>query len=138
LSNKYFVTRCLDGDIGIWASNDHPDKVFKLTNIDKDDALTNLETTARESIKEEDLPPIQNDEERAEAEEAEEEGAEEDEDAEGDEDAEPELDDEGNPILKPKKTVEIVIPPKDRSNITASDKDCMIEIDYAAGGIIIP
>jgi len=61
LSNKYFVTRCLDGDIGIWSSTDHPDKVFKLPNIDKDDALTNLETTARESIKEEDLPPMKGD-----------------------------------------------------------------------------
>ena len=61
LSNKYFVTRCLDGDLGIWSSTDHPDKVFKLPNIDKDDALTNLETTARESIKEEDLPPMKED-----------------------------------------------------------------------------
>ena len=64
MSNKYFVTRCLDGDLGIWSSTDHPDKVFKLPNIDKDDALTNLETTARESIKEEDLPPIKGDDEK--------------------------------------------------------------------------
>ena len=48
------------------------------------------------------------------------------------------MDDNGDPILKPKKTVEIEVPKKDRSHITASDKDCMIEIEYAAGGIIIP
>lgn len=40
--------------------------------------------------------------------------------------------------MKPKKTVEIVIPKKDRSNITASEKDCMIEIEFDAGTIIIP
>ena len=100
--------------------------------------MTNLETTARESIKEEDLPPIQNDEERAEANEDEEDEEAEEGEEEAEEGAEPELDDEGNPILKPKKTVEIVIPKKDRSNITASEKDCMIEVDYVAGGIIIP
>lgn len=137
MSNKYFVTRCLDGDIGIWSSTDHPARVFKLVNIDKDDALTNLETTARESIKEEDLPPIE-EPEKVEGSE----GGSNAEDGEGeeaeDEDAEPEMDEDGNPILKPKKTVEIVIPKKDRSAITASEKDCMIEIEYGAAGIIIP
>jgi len=126
----------LDGDIGIWSSTDHPDRVFKMPNIDKDDALTNLETTARESIKEEDLPPIQTEEEKAE--EGEGEGEEGEEGAEEAEEEEPELDEDGNPILKPKKTVEIVIPKKDRSNITASDKDCMIEVEYSAGAPIIP
>lgn len=134
----------MDGDIGIWSSTDHPDKVFKLMNIDRDDAMTNLETTARESIKEEDLPPIKNDEENAEGEgEGDGEGDGEEGEGEGDaeegeEDAEPEFDDDGNPILKPKKTVEIVIPKKDRSNITASDRDQMLEVEYVSGGIIIP
>ena len=28
LDNKYFATRCLKGDIGIWSANNHPDRVF--------------------------------------------------------------------------------------------------------------
>ena len=101
-----------------------------------------METTARESIKEEDLPPMKGDDDDAGEGDGEGDGEEDGEgDVEGDGedgDAEPELDEDGNPILKPKKTVEIVIPKKDRSNITASEKDQMIEVDYGAGGIIIP
>ena len=56
----------MDGDIGIWSSIDHPDRVFKLVNIDKDDTVTNLQDTARDSIKEEDLPPIKDEESKKE------------------------------------------------------------------------
>lgn len=116
LSNKYFVTRTIDGNIGIWSSIDHPDRVFKHDNIDKDDTVTNLQDTARESIKDEDLPPVKTEEEKAE-EEAEEAGE------DGEEEAEEEYDEDGEPIVKKVKQVVIEIPKKDRSLITASERD---------------
>jgi hypothetical protein len=119
LSNKYFVTRCIDGNIGIWSSIDHPDQVFKHDNIDKDDTVTNLQDTARESIKDEDLPPVKGDAaEKAEGDEEPEEANEEEE-----EEAEPEYDEDGELVVKKVKQVVIEIPKKDRSLITASERD---------------
>lgn len=36
-NNKYFATRCQYGDLGIWGSNKHPDRVIKIYNIDDPD-----------------------------------------------------------------------------------------------------
>lgn len=35
LGNKYFATRCTDGDFGIWSAYPHPDQVFPIDNMDK-------------------------------------------------------------------------------------------------------
>jgi hypothetical protein len=32
--HKYFATRCLYGDFGIWGANRHPDRVLKILNMD--------------------------------------------------------------------------------------------------------
>lgn len=34
LQNKYFATRCTDGDVSIWSATPHPDKIFTIFNVD--------------------------------------------------------------------------------------------------------
>ena len=43
LKNKYFATRCLSGNLNIWSSAMHPDKLFTIDNIDRDESIL-LET----------------------------------------------------------------------------------------------
>lgn len=38
LSHKYFITRCLMGDLGIWSSSGHPDRVFLIESNGKEEA----------------------------------------------------------------------------------------------------
>jgi hypothetical protein len=42
LKNKYFATRCIDGDLSIWSANPHPDRVFTIDNIDADENQSNV------------------------------------------------------------------------------------------------
>lgn len=35
--HKYFATRCIYGDFGIWGANRHPDRVLKILNMDDPD-----------------------------------------------------------------------------------------------------
>jgi hypothetical protein len=35
--HKYFATRCLYGDLGIWGANKHPDRVLRIDNMDDAD-----------------------------------------------------------------------------------------------------
>ena len=37
LKNKYFATRCLLGHVNIWSATTHPDRLFTIENIDKDE-----------------------------------------------------------------------------------------------------
>lgn len=37
LRNKYFTTRCVDGDINVWSAMDHPDRIFGLSNVDQEE-----------------------------------------------------------------------------------------------------
>lgn len=34
LRNKYFATRCVDGDVNVWSAMEHPDRIFGLPNVD--------------------------------------------------------------------------------------------------------
>ena len=38
LQNKYFATRCVDGDVMLWGSTEAPDRVFKIDNVDRDES----------------------------------------------------------------------------------------------------
>ncbi len=44
LKNKYFATRCLQGNVNIWSSTHHPDRLFSIENVDKDEASQMNET----------------------------------------------------------------------------------------------
>ena len=44
LQNKYFVTRCIDGDVNVWSANSHPDRVFFLPNVDQEEQSMVQET----------------------------------------------------------------------------------------------
>ena len=37
LKNKYFATRCILGHVNIWSSTAHPDRLFTIENIDRDE-----------------------------------------------------------------------------------------------------
>jgi hypothetical protein len=37
LKNKYFATRCLLGHVNIWSATTHPDRLFTIENIEKDE-----------------------------------------------------------------------------------------------------
>lgn len=39
LKNKYFATRCVLGHVNIWSATAHPDRLFTIENIDRDDAV---------------------------------------------------------------------------------------------------
>ncbi len=38
LKNKYFATRCVLGHVNIWSSTAHPDRLFTIENIDRDES----------------------------------------------------------------------------------------------------
>ena len=116
LRNKYFATRCVDGDVNVWSAMEHPDRIFGLPNVDQEEQ-SNVQDTHRDSIKEEEIPPPKKEEEK-EGEEGEEEENEED----------VEVDENGDPI--PKKVVPPPVVKKDKSNRISSDKDQMIEIKW--------
>lgn len=64
LRNKYFTTRCVDGDVKVWSAMEHPDKIFGLPNVDQEEQ-SNVQDTHRESFKDEELPPMKDDNEEA-------------------------------------------------------------------------
>lgn len=37
LKNKYFASRCIHGNVNIWSATHHPDRLFTIENIDKDE-----------------------------------------------------------------------------------------------------
>ena len=113
LEDKYFATRCIDGDVSIWSATSHPDRVFTIENVDQDETAPAQVESAREQAKEEEAPPKV--EEEAEPEEGAEEGEE-------------EVDEDGNPI--PKKKPEPKVVKKDKSGRISSDRDCMLEIKW--------
>ena len=38
LKNKYFATRCVLGHVNIWSATAHPDRLFTIENIDRDES----------------------------------------------------------------------------------------------------
>ena len=46
LKNKYFATRCIQGNVNIWSATHHPDRLFTIENIDKDEPSYMHDTTA--------------------------------------------------------------------------------------------
>ena len=58
LKNKYFATRCIDGDVSLWSSTSNPDRVFIIENIDMDENQSTVQDTNRDSQKEADVPPV--------------------------------------------------------------------------------
>ena len=116
LEDKYFATRCVDGDVSIWSATSHPDRVFTIENVDQDETAPAQADTNRESAKEEPVP-----------EKTEEPAAEEGE-GEAEAEEEEEMDEDGNPI--PKKKVEVVKVKKDKSGRISSKHDCMLEIKW--------
>ena len=58
LKNKYFATRCIDGDVSLWSSTSNPDRVFIIENIDMDENQSTVQDTNRDSQKEDDVPPV--------------------------------------------------------------------------------
>ena len=102
--HKYFATRCIYGDFGIWGANKHPDRVLKVLNMDDPEFPQVQEEPAKPEPKKK--------------------SGDEDEDEENEE--EEELDEDGNPIEK--KEPEPVKIEKDFSNRIASAQDKMIEL----------
>jgi hypothetical protein len=49
LKNKYFATRCIDGDVSLWSSTSNPDRVFIIENIDMDENQSTVQDTNRDS-----------------------------------------------------------------------------------------
>lgn len=37
MKNKYFATRCVQGNVNIWSATHHPDRLFTIEHMDKDD-----------------------------------------------------------------------------------------------------
>ena len=38
LKNKYFATRCVAGHVNIWSATNHPDRLFTIENVDRDES----------------------------------------------------------------------------------------------------
>jgi len=112
LKDKYFATRCQYGDLGIWGSNKHPDRVIKIHNIDDPDYIQIQDEPKPETKKKKSAD---------------------DEEGEDGQDEE-EFDEDGNPI--PKKAAEAVVVEKDFSDRTSSVRDKMIEIKDWSESII--
>jgi hypothetical protein len=51
LNNKYFATRCAGGHVNIWSATDHPDRLFTIENIDKEDNSSVHENTMNATLK---------------------------------------------------------------------------------------
>ena len=114
---KYFATRCADGDVSIYSSSAEPDQVYMFENVDQtEEASTQLQDTHRESAKPEEEPK-------------EEEKNEDEEEQEGDGDEEEEVDEDGNPIEKKKPPTIIEPKKKDKSGRISSADDNMIELE---------
>ena len=117
LKNKYFATRCVDGDVSIWSATPHPDRVFTIENVDQDETTMPIakdQSSAEIAAQPVPEPVAEEPKEEAPAE---------------DEEAEEEVDEDGNPIPKKKKPAPVV--KKDKSGRISSDKDCMIEIKWS-------
>lgn len=112
LLNKYFATRCIDGDVCIWSATPHPDRVFELPNVDQEEQ-SNAQDTHRDSLREEDIAPTKEPDPP--------EGDDDDKD-DGDGDKS-EYDSEGNPVVKIKKKETPVVVKKDKSGRISSEKD---------------
>lgn len=48
LKDKYFATRCDQGNVNIWSATNHPDRLFTLVGIDRDDNNNNLSATTQD------------------------------------------------------------------------------------------
>lgn len=114
LNDKYFATRCSIGDVGLFSSDDEPDKVHMFENVDiGDNAQSTMWDTHRDSsVKPEDAEKASNAELEEEKEEEENEDDEEDEDGE----------------KKKKKKVVVEVVEEDFSNRISSKWDQMIEL----------
>ena len=51
LNNKYFATRCAEGHVNVWSATSHPDKLFTIENIDKEDASSLHDNTLNVTLK---------------------------------------------------------------------------------------
>ena len=49
LKDKYFATRCVLGHVNIWSATAHPDRLFTIENIDRDDAVAGGSTSHHET-----------------------------------------------------------------------------------------
>ena len=49
LKNKYFATRCVQGHVNIWSSTAHPDRLFTIENIDRDETAAGGSTSHHET-----------------------------------------------------------------------------------------
>lgn len=49
LKNKYFATRCLQGHVNIFSATNHPDRLFTIENVDRDDASVNQEQSMNQT-----------------------------------------------------------------------------------------
>jgi hypothetical protein len=49
LKNKYFATRCNLGHVNIWSATTHPDRLFTIENIEKDEPSYMNENTPNQT-----------------------------------------------------------------------------------------
>lgn len=45
LKNKYFATRCVLGHVNIWSATAHPDRLFTIENVDRDESAAGASTS---------------------------------------------------------------------------------------------
>ena len=50
LANKYFASRCAEGHVNVWSATTHPDRLFTIENIDKEET-EKIEGTLNLTIK---------------------------------------------------------------------------------------
>ena len=50
LKNKYFATRCVLGHVNIWSATAHPDRLFTIENIDRDEATVAGGSTSNHEV----------------------------------------------------------------------------------------
>mmetsp|Transcript_17518 Transcript_17518/g.29525 ORF Transcript_17518/g.29525 Transcript_17518/m.29525 type:complete len:386 (+) Transcript_17518:37-1194(+) len=115
LQNKYFATRCEDGDVSIWSATPHPDKIFTILNVDQEENASNVQDTFRESSRDD----LQNVTHAAINKELEELQEEENED----------VDNDGSPLKKVKQEVPQIPIKKEKLNRISSEHDKMIDTE---------
>ncbi len=49
LENKYFATRSLEGHVNIWSATTHPDRLFTIEGIEKQEESMSLDISKQES-----------------------------------------------------------------------------------------
>jgi hypothetical protein len=49
LKNKYFATRCILGNVNIWSATAHPDRLFTIESIEKEDYSTQMGESMNQS-----------------------------------------------------------------------------------------